>query len=145
MKKLFLALLLLVGVATWAQGKRERKQDGERLTKEERVDLQVKRMTKDLDLTEKQAKEFRALATKQVEKRDAKRAQVQEERKAKMEALKAQMQEEQAAHTAEMKKILTPEQFAKWEKLRDERKEKVKEKMAERRGKGKPSIQDSQK
>lgn len=142
MKKLFLALLLLAGVATWAQGKREKKQEGERLTKEEKVDFQVKRMTKDLDLTEKQAKEFRALATKQVEKRDAKRAQMQEERKAKMEALKAQMQEEQASHTAEMKKILTPEQFAKWEKLREERKEKVKEKMAERRGKGKPVMQD---
>lgn len=142
MKKLFLALLLLAGVATWAQGKREKKQEGERLTKEEKVDFQVKRMTKDLDLTEKQAKEFRALATKQVEKRDAKRAQMQEERKAKMEALKAQMQEEQASHTAEMKKILTPEQFAKWEKLREERKEKVKEKMAERRGKGKLVMQD---
>lgn len=142
MKKLFLALLLLAGVATWAQGKREKKQEGERLTKEEKVDFQVKRMTKDLDLTEKQAKEFRALATKQVEKRDAKRAQMQEERKAKMEALKAQMQEEQASHIAEMKKILTPEQFAKWEKLREERKEKVKEKMAERRGKGKPVMQD---
>jgi len=142
MKKLFLALLLLVGISTWAQGKREKKQEGERLTKEEKVDFQVKRMTKDLDLTEKQAKEFRALATKQVEKRDAKRAQMQEERKAKMEALKAQMQEEQASHTAEMKKILTPEQFAKWEKLREERKEKVKEKMAERRGKGKLVMQD---
>lgn len=142
MKKLFLALLLLAGVATWAQGKREKKQEGERLTKEEKVDFQVKRMTKDLDLTEKQAKEFRALATKQVEKRDAKKAKMQEERKAKMEALKAQMQEEQASLTAEMKKILTPEQFAKWEKLREERKEKVKEKIAERRGKGKPVMQD---
>jgi len=34
-----------------------------------------------------------------------------------------------------MKKILTPEQFTKWEQIRDERKAEIKEKMAERREK----------
>lgn len=137
MKKLFLALLLLVGITTWAQGKRERRPEGDRLTKEEKVDLQVKRMTKDLDLNEKQAKEVRILVTKEVEKREAKRAEMTEEKKAKREAMKTEMKEAQAAHSAEMKKILTPEQFAKWEKLREDRKDKLKERMAERRGKGK--------
>lgn len=137
MKKLFLALLLLVGFTTWAQGKRERRPEGDRLTKEEKVDLQVKRMTKDLDLNEKQAKEVRVLVTKEVEKREAKRAEMTEEKKAKREAMKTEMKEAQAAHSAEMKKILTPEQFAKWEKLREDRKDKLKERMAERRGKGK--------
>lgn len=137
MKKLFLALLLLIGLTTWAQEKRERRPEGDRLTKEEKVDLQVKRMTKDLDLNEKQAKEVRALVTKEVEKREAKKAEMSEEKKAKREAMKAKMKEAQAAHSAEMKKILTPEQFAKWEKLREERKDKLKERMAERRGKGK--------
>ena len=130
MKKLFLALLLLVGITTWAQGKRERRPEGDRLTKEEKVDIQVKRMTKDLDLNEKQAKEVRTLVTKEVEKREAKRAEMTEEKKAKREAMKTEMKEAQAAHSAEMKKILTPEQFAKWEKMREERKDKLKERRA---------------
>lgn len=142
MKKLFLALLLLVGITTWAQGKRERRPEGDRLTKEEKVDLQVKRMTKDLDLNEKQAKEVRTLVTKEVEKREAKRAEMTEEKKAKREAMKAEMKEAQAAHSAEMKKILTPEQYAKWGKLREERKDKLKERMAEKRGKGKPTPEE---
>ncbi|WP_396194551.1 hypothetical protein [Flavobacterium sp.] len=142
MKKLFLALLLLVGMTTWAQGKRERRPEGDRLTKEEKVDIQVKRMTKDLDLNEKQIKEIRALVTSEVEKREAKRAQMAEEKKAKREAMKAKLKEEQTAHSAEMKKILSQEQFAKWEKLREERKGKLKEKMAERKGKGKITPED---
>jgi periplasmic protein CpxP/Spy len=126
MKKLFLALLLLVGITTWAQGKRERRPEGDRLTKEEKVDLQVKRMTKDLDLNEKQAKEVRTLVTKEVEKREAKRAEMTEEKKVKREAMKTEMKEAQAAHSAE----------------RDERKDKLKERMAERRGKGKPTPEE---
>jgi Spy/CpxP family protein refolding chaperone len=65
-----------------------------------------------------------------------------EEKKVKREAMKTEMKEAQAAHSAEMKKILTPEQYAKWEKLRDERKDKLKERMAERRGKGKPTPEE---
>ena len=36
-----------------------------------------------------------------------------------------------------MKKILSPEQFEKWQKISDNRKAILKEKIAERRGKGK--------
>jgi hypothetical protein len=144
MKNVFLALLLLFGLTTLAQGKRERRPEEDRLTKEEKIELQVKRMTKDLDLNEKQSKEVRTIVVKEVEKREAKRAEIQEEQKAKRAEMKANMEKEQAAHSTEMKKILTPEQFAKWEKLREERKDKLKEKMAERRGKGekKPLQED---
>ena len=58
MKKVFLAVLLVVGLTTFAQEKEGRK---EKLTPEQKVDFQVKRMTKDLDLNEKQAKEVRVL------------------------------------------------------------------------------------
>lgn len=137
MKKVIVAALLVVGMTTFAQEKEGRKAGSERLTSEQKVDLQVTKITKDLDLNEKQAKEVRALVTKQVAKREAKRAEMQELKTKKREEIKAQREAEQAAVSSEIKKILTPEQYAKWEKNREERKEGIKEKMAERKEKRK--------
>ena len=137
MKKVIVATLLVVGMTTFAQEKEGRKAGSERLTSEQKVDLQVTKITKDLDLNEKQAKEVRALVTKQVAKREAKRAEMQELKTKKREEIKAQREAEQAAVSSEIKKILTPEQYAKWEKNREERKEGIKEKMAERKEKRK--------
>ena len=122
MKKLIVAALLVVGLTTYAQEKEGRKAGREKLTSEQKVDLQVKKMTKNLDLNEKQTKDIRALVTKQAEKR---------------EDIKAQIQAEKEAVSVEMKKILTAEQYAKWEKNRDEKIENFKEKMSERKEKRK--------
>lgn len=137
MKKLILAVVLVVGMTAFAQeGRRERM---EKLTPEQRVDLQVKKMTKDLDLNDKQALEVRILVQKEVEKREAKRAEREAKRaamrpsKEEMENMKAKMQEEQKANAIEMKKILTADQYAKWEKNREERKEKMMDKMQDRK------------
>lgn len=137
-KNVFLALLLFVGITAMAQEKKERRPEREKLTTEQKVDLQVKKMTQDLSLNDKQVKEVRAIVTKQVEKREEKRAEMEAkkaEMKIKKAEMKAKMTEEQAALTSEMKKVLTPEQFTKWEKIREEKKANVKEKMKERRGK----------
>ncbi|WP_284651407.1 hypothetical protein [Flavobacterium terrisoli] len=131
MRKVFLAMLLLVGISTFAQEKR-----GSRLTSEEKIDLQVKRITRDLSLDEKQAKEVRVLIAKEVEKREAKRAEVKEQKTQKREEVKAKMKKEQAAFAAEMKKVLTAEQYAKWEKQREEKKARMVEKINERSGNG---------
>lgn len=137
MKNVFLALLLLVGITALAQEKKGKRMGGEKLTKEQKVDFQVKKMTKDLNLNETQAKEVRAIVTKEVEKREAKKAEMDK----KKEQVKAERltdaKEQQAALASDMKKILTPDQFSKWEKSREEKKVKMKEKMMERRGKGK--------
>ena len=127
MKKVILVALLVVGMTTFAQEKKGRRAEGAKLTSEQKVDLQVKKMTKDLDLNETQTKEIRVLVTKEVEKREAKR-----------EEMKAQRKAEEAAVSADMKKILTPEQYAKWEKNREEKKESTKEKMAKRKSKNLP-------
>ena len=140
MKKVIVAALLVVGLTTFAQEKEAKKALEERLTKEQKVDFQVKKLTKDLDLNEKQAKDMRVLVTKQVDKRETKIAEMRakkEEKAQNREELRANMEKDQAANKEEMQKILTPEQFAKWEKIRDERKENFKEKMAERREKRK--------
>lgn len=122
MKKLIVAALLVVGLTTYAQEKEGRRAGKEKLTSEQKVNLQVKKMTKDLNLNEKQTKDVRALVAKQVEK---------------IEAIKIQMQAEKEAVSVEMKKILTAEQYAKWEKNRDEKIENFKEKMSERKEKRK--------
>lgn len=136
MKKLLVAALLVVGLTAFAQEKEGRRHDGkERMTKEQKVDFQVKKMTKDLGLDESQAKEVRAIVTKQVEKREAKRAELKADREKDMAEMKANREKEQAAVSADFKKILSAEQYAKWEKIREERKEKMKEKIEQRREK----------
>ena len=137
MKKVIVAALLVVGMTAFAQEKEGRRAGREKLTTEQKVDFQVKKMTKDLDLNEKQVKDVRVLVTKEVEKREAKRAEMQNLKAKKRAEMKAQIEAEQVAVSADMKKMLTAEQYAKWEKIRDERKENFKEKMAERREKRK--------
>ncbi|WP_264522342.1 hypothetical protein [Flavobacterium sp. N1994] len=133
MKKVFLAALLAVGITAFAQEQEGRKMDREKLTPEQKIDFQVKRMTKDLSLNEKQVADVKALVAKEMEKREAKRAEMKENKAQARKDMRAQMEADQAAMSADMKKILTAEQYAKWEKIRDERKEKMKEKMMERR------------
>ncbi|HNP32214.1 MAG TPA: hypothetical protein PKN96_02850 [Flavobacterium sp.] len=138
MKKVIVAALLVVGITAFAQEKKERKFDGDKLTKEEKVDLQVKRMTKDLNLNEEQTKQVQALVAKEVDKREAKRAEMQQKKAQEKDKMRAEMEANQSAFSAEVKKILTPEQYAKWEKTREERKEKMKERMSNRMKKRAP-------
>lgn len=128
-KKIALALLMIFGLSSFAQEKTNRTTAREKfssLTSEQKIELQVKKMTKELNLTEKQITDFRALATKQVEKREKKKEALQDMRNKKRTGMQAEL----AANKAEMQKILNAEQFAKWESIQEERKTKVKEKMA---------------
>ena len=133
MKKVFLAVLLVVGITAFAQEKDLKRNGKERLSSEQKVDFQVKKMTKDLDLNDKQAEQVKVLVAKQVQKRDEKRAEMKENKDKKRAEMKANMETEQAAISADMKKILTPDQYTKWEKTREEKKEKMKERILERR------------
>ncbi len=82
MKKILVMALLATGMVASAQERPERPQRPERaenlkhqLTPEEKADLHIKRMTLDLDLTEKQQKEVRSLVVSQEKERDAKMEQ----------------------------------------------------------------------
>jgi hypothetical protein len=146
MKKVFLAVVMFVGITTLAQEKQAKKGDFENLTTEQKVELQVKRMAKDLDLNEKQVKDMKVLVAKEVEKKEAKRdemKQLKTQNEQKRGEMKAQMEKEQAEASAEMKKILTPEQYTKWEKMRDERRANMREKMMEKK-KAKMMEKDSE-
>ncbi len=101
-----------------------RKQRAERepLSLEQRNQLQLKKMTLELDLTASQQKEMAALIAEQSAKREAKKAErlANKETKKELSAdekfeLRNKMLDEQIAHKAKMKKILTEKQFEKWE------------------------------
>jgi periplasmic protein CpxP/Spy len=142
MKKVIITALLVVGLSTFAQEKKQLRAEKDNLTSEQKVEAQLKKLATDLTLNENQVKAIRIIMEREAEKREAKKAEFtalrekkMEERKAMMEERKAKMQEEQAKVSAEMKKILTTDQFNKWEKTKDERQTKMKEKMSERREK----------
>lgn len=138
MKKVFLAALLFVGITTFAQEKREQR---EKLTPEQRVELQAKKMKLDLDLNDKQVADVKKLLLEQAKKREAKKAEFQAKKddakkptSDEIYAMKNKMLDEQIANKAEMKKILTAEQYKKWEENREEDKYKMKKRFAKRKG-----------
>lgn len=138
MKKVFLAVLMLVGITTFAQGRIEKKQ---KLTPEQQVELQAKKMKLDLDLNDKQVTEVKKVLLEQAKKREAKKAEFQAKKddakkptSDEIYAMKNKMLDEQIANKAEMKKILTPEQYKKWEENREEGKSKMKKRFAKRKG-----------
>lgn len=140
MKKVFLLAFLVVGMTTFAQGKLGKSGDGEKLTPEQRAEKQVEKMTKELSLNEAQAKQINALIVKGVSERDAKREEFKEKRASgikptpeERDAMKAEMIKKQEEMKSEMKKILTADQYAKWEEKKAERKEKVANKIEERK------------
>ena len=143
MKKLILAIALVMTTLTFAQ---DRKQGREKLTPEQQTELQVKKMTLDLDLDAKQQKEIKTILLEQAKKREAKMAEMKAKREKgekpsadeKFE-MKNKMLDNQIENKAQMKKILKPEQFAKWEEKQSDRKknqsERVQNRMEKRRDK----------
>jgi hypothetical protein len=129
-----------MGLTTFAQGKKEGKGEREKMSPEQQVELQVKKMKLDLDLNDKQSSEIKTILTKQTEKRTAKRAEMQAKKaevkkpsKDEMFKMKNAMLDEQIAHKAEMKKVLNAEQFAKWEQNKSDRQKEFKVKIKKAR------------
>ncbi len=130
MKKVLIAALLIVGLSSFAQERRERpnRAEMENLTPEQRNQLIVKKMTLELDLNAKQQEQISQIITEQSAKRETMKA----ERKASSEkpttderfAMKNKMLDEQIAMKAKMKSILSPEQYTKWEALKEKNQEK---------------------
>lgn len=142
MKKLFLVSLLFVGISTFAQKKTERKE----LTNEEKIEKRVVKLTKTLNLNEKQIGEVKLLFTNQMVKNEKTKADIKAKVKANKEAgtkmstderkaLRAVFTEEQEVMTAEMKKILTAEQFTKWETMKAEKVEEKADKIKSKKRK----------
>ena len=116
MKKLIVVALLLFGFTTFAQvekKEKEKSESREKLSPEERTQRELKRMTKALHLTDAQQKEMTALFSEMQSKRAENQGKPSKE--------------DRKAMKDKINKILTPEQAATWEKIQEERKEKMKE------------------
>jgi protein CpxP len=133
MKKMFVFAVLMIGMASFAQEKPVvKKMDRakmERLTPEQRNEQHLKKLTTDLGLNESQQKQMAALLSEQSAKREAKKA----EREKLMQAKRTERNEEMKAFDTKVKAILTPDQSKKWDEMKAERREKVKEKVQEKR------------
>nr|WP_315222396.1 hypothetical protein [uncultured Flavobacterium sp.] len=144
MKKLFIAALLFVGIASFAQDtdmdQKSNREPRERLTPEQRNEKHLKKLTSELSLDAKQQEQVKQLLAE----KSAKAEKLREARKDQKEtgtklttdqkkALKDEMVAEKEANDAKMKGILTADQYTKWKANQDENKDKMKEKIKERR------------
>jgi Spy/CpxP family protein refolding chaperone len=123
MKKLIVAALLVIGLSTFAQVEKKEKESNnpmmEKMSPTERAEKALKRMTKELKLTDDQQKQMKVLITEQETKR--------------ADANFKPSKEDRLAMKEKTSKILTPEQNATWDKIQEEKKEKMKEKIKEKR------------
>ncbi|CAA9195568.1 hypothetical protein [Flavobacterium collinsii] len=141
MKKLLIAALLFVVIASFAQEAADQKpsrEPREKLTPEQRNEKQLKKLTSELNLDANQQAQVKQLLAD----RSAKAEKFKEDRKSKKEngtplttedkvAFRKQMLDEKAANDAKMKSILNDDQYKKWTAVKDENREKAKEKMKE--------------
>jgi len=141
MKKLIIAAFLFVGIASFAQEADQSVQpQRERLTPEQRNDRQLKKLTSELNLDANQQTQIKQLLAD----RSANAEKFKEDRKNRKDngtkltteqkaAFKQQMADEKTANDAKMKSILNADQYKKWTSIQDEKREKAKEKMKDRK------------
>ena len=92
---------------------------------EQKRQEKLKMMQTELNLTNAQVAQIKALQDKKMAERQQNAPQMQAERKAKMEAMKARQEQ----WNAEMRKILTPEQYQKWEAKKQQNMQNKRQKM----------------
>ena len=110
MKKLILsAAFLAVGTFAFAQQNGQMAKKDQQTMEQKKAD-HFKKMQTELNLTETQVAQLKALHEKRMTERKMEAPQRQAEKKAKMEKMKAK----RAEHQAEMKKILSSDQYQKW-------------------------------
>lgn len=137
MKKLFIAALLFVGMASFAQeaDQKPTREPRERLTPEQRNDKQLKKITSELNLDPNQQAQVKQLLAD----RSAKAEKFREDRKnnttkptaAEKETFKNEVKAEKEANDAKMKTFLNADQYKKWTSIQEENRDKAREKMKE--------------
>ena len=129
MKHLLLTVVLLAGIVVHAQdrGERNRRHSPMKdMTVEQIADLQTKKMTLALDLSDRQQSQVMEL---ELERAEMRKAKAEERKTAKAEgkrekpdsderyAMMSERLDRQIAHKENMRSILNKDQFEKWEKL----------------------------
>lgn len=150
MKKLIIAALLVVGMTSFAQNKKEigsrhHRDEMEKFTPEQQNQLMLKKMTLELDLNASQQKEMSKIIAEKSDKRQARIKEMKANKNSntkstsdEMFARKNRMLDEQIAMKERMKKILNPEQYKKWEDMKGKRHHRMKNRMMRHKD-GKPA------
>lgn len=133
---LFAALALTAGAASAQTSPAARpmgmgQMDRQQMTPEQRADRQAQHLTKQLGLSADQTAKVRELALAQGQEMQAMRANASAstDRRANLEQLKAGKDK----YETQLKTILTPDQYTKYEQMRDERMDNRKEKIKDNR------------
>ncbi|TAH18664.1 MAG: hypothetical protein EAZ08_10765 [Cytophagales bacterium] len=92
---------------------------------------QVQKLKTELQLSDEQVAKVQAATAKRSAQIGSVKEEAKKDRKEKMSKAKAAMDE----FDAEMKAVLTPEQYTKFTELKDDRKEKIKERRKNKKGK----------
>ena len=142
MRTLIIALVFGMGVSGFAQVSTPQpgESNREKLTPEQRQEKQLAHLTKELTLDTKQQEavgkilaEKSAKAQEAKVQREARKSIGQKMTAEEREAFKTKMQAEKTDTETKMKAILSEDQYKKWLTIREENKEKMKEKMMEKR------------
>ncbi len=136
MKKLLLTLALIAaGVASAQQGNAASSDENATQNPEKFAEMQSKRLTLALDLTDKQQKQVYDLALQnmQARKNSPARKDVKSMTREQKQDLRLQRMDAMIDHKREMKNILTEEQYERWEKITAERVASGKERVKNRR------------
>jgi hypothetical protein len=136
MKKLILFTVLILSNLTFAQGNSVEKQ---RFTPEQQTELQLKKMTLNLDLNAKQQLQVKSILLDKVKNREVRIAALKnsKDKGKKLSAdekfeLKSKMLDEQIALKGQMKQVLNAAQFNKWESNKEKRAKKMKQRRYKR-------------
>ena len=137
MKKLIVTIVLVISSLSFAQEK-------SKLSPEQQAELQVKKMTLDLDLDTKQQNEIKNILLEQNKKRVTKIAELKDKKKQGVKLstdekfeMKSEILDEKIEHKSQMKKILKPQQFQKWEQNQENRTKNLNQKRKNRKEKRK--------
>lgn len=140
MKKVLLMLVIIVNCVANAQSKTGQLENREKKSPEKRVEKQLKKMTSELNLDEKQEASIRQILLDQAAKREQKMAARQQNNEDEMtlptqdkKAMLSEAKQNYKELKTQMQSILSQEQYAKWEKNQDEKRQKMMEKIKERR------------
>jgi len=128
MKKIVLgAAFAVIGTFAMAQQTPMMNKKDPAQMEQKRVE-KMKMMQTELNLSNAQVAQIKALHDKKMAERKQNAPQMQAERKAKMAAMKAKREQ----WNAEMRQILTPEQYKKWEAKQQQNMQNKKSKMQHR-------------
>lgn len=131
MKKLFITALLMIGMTSFAQEGKPMKV-AEQMTSEQKNESQLKKLTAELNLDANQQQEIARLLSERSTKREELKKEMEAKRQSGVKPTeeernnrKSVMADYDKAEKAKLQKLLTPEQFTRYEKMRQEREEKV--------------------